>query len=131
MRNQKAVPSVARIVGITIASMMPVELSIMSRSVAATGPFGSSTPSVQPPSAVAPIKRMVSAKGRISDPLATQESREQHKQVQDGKREQLMCRPLIGCAASCQSQRKRDERRSADGGDRTIDCASKSKRPGQ
>ena len=45
-RNQKATPSVARIVGITIASMMPSELNRICRSAAAIGPFGSSTPSV-------------------------------------------------------------------------------------
>src|SRR5216684_3544767 len=46
-RNQKATPSVARITGITIASMMPSELSRICRSAPAIGPFGSSTPSVQ------------------------------------------------------------------------------------
>ena len=48
-RNQKATPSVARIVGITIASMMPSELNRICRSATAIGPFGSRTPSVQPP----------------------------------------------------------------------------------
>src|SRR5882724_1378257 len=54
-RNQKATPSVARITGTTIASMMPSELSKICRSAAAIGPFGSSTPSVQPPSVATPI----------------------------------------------------------------------------
>src|SRR6266568_6338798 len=55
-RNQKATPSVARITGITIASMMPSALSRICRSARATGPFGSSTPSVQPPSVATPIR---------------------------------------------------------------------------
>ena len=38
-RNQKATPRVARIVGITIASMMPSELNRICRSAAAIGPF--------------------------------------------------------------------------------------------
>src|SRR5215475_10542538 len=129
--NKKAVPSVARIVGITIASMMPVELSRMSRSAAAIGPFGSSTPPEQPPSAAAPINKTAIAPCRISDSLAGQESREQHKQVQDGKREQVMRRPSIGLAAPDQSQCERNERRSADGGGHAIACAGKSKRPWQ
>src|SRR5215475_8854412 len=49
--------------------MIPVELSIMSRSAEATGPFGSSTPSVQPASAAALNRIAASAKYRISDPL--------------------------------------------------------------
>jgi hypothetical protein len=48
-RNQKATASVASIVGITIASMMPVALNMMSRWAEAMGPFGSRTPSEQPP----------------------------------------------------------------------------------
>src|SRR5215468_11044761 len=68
-RNQKAVPSVARIVGITIASMIPVELNIISRSAAATGPLGSSTPSEQPPSAAAPISKTASATCCMSGPF--------------------------------------------------------------
>src|SRR5882762_1441915 len=55
-RNQKATPSVARITGITIASMMPSALSRICRSARATGPFGSSTPSVQPPSVATTIR---------------------------------------------------------------------------
>src|SRR5215475_14370157 len=121
------VPSVARIVGITIASMIPVELSIMSRSAAATGPFGSSTPSEQPPSAAAPINKTAIAPCRISDSHAGQESREQHKEVKDGKREQVIRRPSIGVAAPAQSQRERNERRSADGSGHRVDCAGKSK----
>src|SRR5262245_35907916 len=111
--------------------MMPVELSIMSRSAAAIGPFGSSTPPEQPPSAAAPINKTAIAPCRISDSLIGQESREQHKQVQDGKREQAMCRPSIGPTAPDQSQRARNERRSAEGGGHAIDCAGKSKRPWQ
>src|SRR5882672_12854502 len=66
-RNQKATPSVARITGITIASMMPSALSRICRSAAAIGPFGSSTPSVQPPSVAAPIKATASKLYRMSD----------------------------------------------------------------
>src|SRR5262249_57956023 len=61
--------SVASIVGITIASMMPVELNMMSRSAAATGPFGASTPSEQAASAAALNRTAARAKYRISDPL--------------------------------------------------------------
>src|SRR5262245_18426220 len=124
-------PSVAMIVGITIASMMPVELSIISRSAAAIGPFGSSTPPEQPPSAAAPINKTAIAPCRISDSLAGQESREPHKQVQDGKREQAMWRPSIGLAAPDQCQCERTEPRSADAGGHAIACAGKSKRPWQ
>src|SRR5262249_22494766 len=42
--------------GITIASMMPVALNRICRSARAMGPFGSSTPSVQPPRIEAPIR---------------------------------------------------------------------------
>src|SRR5215510_8713871 len=49
--------------------MMPVELNMMSRSAAATGPFGASTPSEQPASAAALNRVAASAKYRISDPL--------------------------------------------------------------
>src|ERR1700722_6541899 len=66
-RNQKATPSVARITGITIASMMPSELSRICRSAAAMGPFGSSTPSVQPPSSAAPNRTTVSKPYRMLD----------------------------------------------------------------
>src|SRR5580700_11831067 len=66
-RNQKATPSVARITGITIASMMPSELSRICRSAAAIGPFGSSTPSLQPPSIAAPIRTTASKPYRMLD----------------------------------------------------------------
>src|SRR5258707_11394166 len=55
-RNQKATPSVARITGITIASMMPSALNRICRSARAIGPCGSSTPSVQPPSVAAQVR---------------------------------------------------------------------------
>ena len=45
-RNHQAKPSVARMVGTTIASMIASELSRMVFSPAATGPAGSSTPVV-------------------------------------------------------------------------------------
>ncbi len=41
--------------GMTIASIMPVALNRICRSAKAMGPFGSSTPSVQPPSIEARI----------------------------------------------------------------------------
>src|ERR1700737_2605448 len=64
-RNQKATPSVARITGITIASMMPSEFSRICRSASAIGPFGSSTPSAQPPSIAAPIRTTASKPYRM------------------------------------------------------------------
>src|ERR1700724_914999 len=66
-RNQKATPSIASITGTTIASMMPSELSRICRSATAIGPFGSSTPSVQPPSVAAPIRTTASEPYRILD----------------------------------------------------------------
>src|ERR1700730_8542623 len=68
-RNQKATPRVARIVGITIASMMPSELNRICRSPEAMGPFGSSTPSEQPPSAAAPIKITATTETARIEPL--------------------------------------------------------------
>src|SRR5215831_7221045 len=68
-RNQKATTSVASMVGITIASMMPVALNRMSRWADAMGPFGSRTPSEQPPSIVAPIKTRASTADRMLDLL--------------------------------------------------------------
>src|SRR6478672_11533936 len=53
-RNQNAKANVARIVGITIASMIPSELNRISRSANAMGPLGSRTPSLKPLSIVAP-----------------------------------------------------------------------------
>src|SRR5262249_37073032 len=119
------------IVGITIASMIPVELSIMSRSAAATGPFGSNTPPEQPPRVAPPINKTANSKRRMSDSLAGQESREQNKQVQDGKREDVMCRGTISSVAPDQSQRERYERRPANCSGCAIDCAGKPKRPRQ
>src|SRR6202051_1259795 len=66
-RNQKATPSVARITGITIASMMPSALSRICRSERATGPFGSNTPSVQPPSVATPIRTTAGEPYRMSN----------------------------------------------------------------
>src|ERR1700722_20146288 len=66
-RNQKATPSVATITGITIASMMPSELSRICRLATAMGPCGSSTPSLQPPSVAAPIRTAASKTYRMSD----------------------------------------------------------------
>src|SRR5262245_48025740 len=114
-------------VGITIASMMPSELNMMRRSAAAIGPFGSSTPSEQPPSATAAINRTGIA-WRMSDPLgpgAGRERREQHEQVQDGKREQAVRRPPIRPAVREQCQRERNEDRPADGGCDAVHGAGK------
>src|SRR6266700_2860858 len=66
-RNQKATPSVARITGITIASMMPSALNRICRSARAIGPFGSSTPSVQLPSVMAPIRTTARKPYRMLD----------------------------------------------------------------
>src|ERR1700733_2620222 len=66
-RNQKATPSVARITGITIASIMPSELSRICRSAAAIGPFGSSTPSLQPPIVATPMRTTASKAYRMLD----------------------------------------------------------------
>src|SRR5882724_10440119 len=66
-RNQKATPSVARITGVTIASMMPSAFSRICRSARAIGPFGSNTPSVQPPSVATPIRTTTSKPYRILD----------------------------------------------------------------
>src|SRR5262252_619733 len=60
-------PSVPMTTGITIASMMPVALNRICRSARAMGPFGSSTPSVQPPSSEAPIRTKASKPYRILD----------------------------------------------------------------
>src|SRR5262249_8231463 len=64
-RNQKAKASVASIVGITIASMMPVALNRMSRWADAMGPLGSRTPSEQPPSMAMQIKGAARTVNRI------------------------------------------------------------------
>src|SRR5262249_48459568 len=53
--------------GITIASMMPVALIRICRSAKAMGPFGSSTPSVQPPSIEAPTRTRASKPYRMLD----------------------------------------------------------------
>src|ERR1700742_2280574 len=66
-RNQKATPSVVTITGITIASMMPSELNRICRSAAAIGPWGSSTPSLQPQSAAVAIRTKASEPYRMSD----------------------------------------------------------------
>src|SRR5882724_3286415 len=66
-RNQKATPSIAMITGITIASMMPSALNRICRSARAIGPFGSSTPSVQPPSVAAPIRTTARKPYRMLD----------------------------------------------------------------
>ena len=52
--------------------MMPVELNRMSRSADATGPFGSRTPPVQPPSVAAPIKAIASTANRMLNLLCSE-----------------------------------------------------------
>src|SRR5882724_6178483 len=66
-RNQNATPSVARITGITIASMMPSALNRICRSAKATGPFGSNTPSPQPPSVATPSRTTANKPHRMLD----------------------------------------------------------------
>jgi hypothetical protein len=51
--------------GITIAGMIPSELNRICRSAKAMGPFGSRTPSEQPPSVAALIKTKAGAMYRI------------------------------------------------------------------
>src|SRR3984957_4249934 len=64
-RNQNATPHVARITGITIASMMPSEFNRICLLATAICPFGSNTPSVQPPSVAIPIKTTASKPYRM------------------------------------------------------------------
>src|SRR5258708_7475761 len=66
-RNQKATPSVSRITGITIASMIARELSRICWSAAANGHYGSSTPSVQAPTAATPSRTTASRPYRMLD----------------------------------------------------------------
>src|SRR5262249_50251111 len=150
------------------ASMMPVELNRMSRSADAMGPFGSSTPSEQPPSIAAKINKTASAPCRISDlpwvssagtardaerrtywpdgsrsgarggrgwppinSLVDQQRGKQHKQVQNRTPKQTMGGASIGLATPDQSERELNEPRSADDGNRAIDCAGKPQRPRQ
>src|ERR1700675_3317813 len=74
-RNQKATAKVARIVGMTIASMIPSELNRICRSAMAMVPFGSRTPSLQPPSAAAQTKAPISGPYRMSDLVCVQGER--------------------------------------------------------
>src|ERR1700674_886571 len=101
-------------VGMTIASMMPSELNRICRSATAIGPFGSRTPSLQPPRVAARSKATASTRNRISSPhcaydhgspreddrgrLAAavgQKRREQHGQVDDREAEQAVSSPPI------------------------------------
>src|SRR5215831_8187602 len=109
----------------TIDSMMPVELRRICRSAAAIGPFGSRTPSVQPPRFAAPSKTMARRMYRISNPhcaedggrpredergrLAAavgQKRHEQHEQVDDREGEQAVGSAPIERAGPAQSQRE-------------------------
>src|SRR5260221_9492769 len=125
-------PSVARIVGMTIASMMASELNRISRSAAAIGPFGSRTPSEQPPSAAAPIKRAVNRPRRMSalpcranadmspregqaglrpaSAVAGQQSREQQEEIGGGEHEQAGGPPPLAPRASVGAAPEGNER---------------------
>src|SRR5262249_62164915 len=99
-------------VGMTIASMIPVELNRISRSAAAMGPFGSSTPSEQPPSVAAPSKATARSAYRISSSYegdddgrrrehdrgrfaaaVDQKRREHHEEVEDRNPEKPVSSP--------------------------------------
>src|SRR5580658_1457217 len=114
----------------TIASMMPSELKRICRSAMAIGPFGSRTPSLQPPRVAAPSKATARIRYRISSShcagddgspreddrrrfaaVVDQERREQHEQVDDRKPEQAVSRAPIGFVGLAQLQREPDEKR--------------------
>src|SRR6202035_2381113 len=56
--------------------MIPSELNRMSRSAAATGPFGSRTPSEQPPSVAAPIRATAKTAYRMLDLVCAEPERD-------------------------------------------------------
>src|SRR5882672_6075345 len=124
----------------TIASMMPSELNRICRSATAMGPFGSSTPSEQPPSAAAPSRATARSAYRISSShyadddgsrreddrgrfaaAVDQKRREQHEQVDDREAEQAVSSPPIERAGPAQLQREADEDRSTDDGSHAVD----------
>src|ERR1700748_3585413 len=131
--------------------MMPSALSRICRSASAIGPFGSSTPSVQPPSDAAPIRATASRPYRMlylaevdgvgcatdgawqesRSPVVDQESGKQHEQIEDGESEQPMSGAAIVPSASVQLEREQNENCSAGRDDRAIERARKTKRPGQ
>src|SRR5215472_12329206 len=149
-RYHQATPSVASIVGMQIASMMPVALNMICRSAAAIGPCGSSTPSLQPPRVRVPSNATARRTYRISGshradehghPSADdcgrfaagieQQHREQREQVKNGKSEQTISRSAIRPATVVQLKGKRDEDRSADHRGSAIEPSGKAKRPRQ
>src|SRR5882672_9533851 len=126
----------------TIASMMPSELNRICSSAEAIGPFGSRTPSLQPPRVVAPSKATASTRYRISSSHCAddhgspreddrgrfaaavgQERREQHGQVDDRETEQAVSRPPIKRAGPAQLQRESHKERSTDDGGHAVDRA--------
>src|ERR1043166_7249724 len=130
--------------------MIPSELSMMSRSAAAMGPFGSSTPSEQPPKVTAPLRTIARRRGRISssrcadragspreddrgrlDAAVGPKQREEHEQIDDRESEQAVSSPRIGRTAPAQPQREPDEDRSAGDGGHAVEGAGKPERPRQ
>src|SRR5712671_7037584 len=129
-------PSVARIVGITIASMMPSELNRICRSASAIGPLGSSTPSEQPPSATRPSSTKMNARRRMSDsgqPAAVidQQGGKQQEEVSDGEDEQSMRGTAIGLAADAEAEREHKEGHAQEPGRDAVERAGKAQRTGQ
>src|SRR5471030_1997651 len=120
-RNQYATPSIARIVGITIASMMPSELNRICRSASATGPLGSSTPSEQPPRATRQSRTEMNVPDRMSDsgqPAAVidQEGDKQQEEVNDRENEQAMRGAAVDLAADAEAEREQKEGRAQEPG---------------
>src|ERR1700752_42908 len=137
------------IVGMTIASMIPRELSRICHSAAAMGPFGSRTPSEQPPSVAAPIRTTASRGNRMlnllclerlgrsqSDPrvrrygpssfdVVGKEARKNQEQVKNREHEQTRSIAATGKASSAQPECEHNEDRPVDDGGRRVDCAGK------
>src|SRR5580658_4297084 len=116
--------------------MIPTESNRINRSADAMGPFGSRTPSWNPPSIAALNwrSRRMSAlphgdgADRISQAfrvVVCQEGREQQEEIRNGEDEQAVRGSPISPATPAQLGRQHDEDRSADDGGRTID------RPGE
>src|SRR5215469_1196297 len=149
-RYHQATPSVASIVGMQIASMMPVALNMICRSAAAIGPCGSSTPSLQPPRIVAPSNARARKTYRISGSHCAddhghppdddrgrsaagveQQHRKKREQVEDGKPEQAIGRSAVRTGIPVQLPRQGHEERAADHRGGTVDRAGKAERPRQ
>src|ERR1700734_1330632 len=119
--------------------MIPSELNRISRSADAMGPFGSRTPSWNPPSIAAlnwRSRRMSrlphdEGAGRISQVfrvVVRQKGREQQEEIRNGEDEQTVGGSPICPAAAVQMCCQQNENRSADNGGRTIDRPGESKR---